>query len=390
MWSFICAVGSSGGDDEGHCWSQLGGYCLTGLWVLCRLKGWAVLEQSKCLFSAKQGENTWLSIVDWHKDDCGCYECILCADMGFLCSWDCPWESLGKSLTVSLSQKGEELPSPSPEEEAGTLVLQHAGFPGDLVTLFELLIPLKREDIGKHSLIPTAERRKGACNCLCFLPCWAEKFALCMLGNLISPWAWLKGGYCNLLVAQGKARYVTLLLRSTGWYSPCLPPSHALGRALWLTVIAGAETGWGWICTLVCRAWGSAWHWCYLSNHEPSESPWQVSKKDSVPASKWQPWAILEQGSCLGVGDPPGELLHFPAFTCRCLLLKDLSCKRDGRTQTCSTGLSEVAASFSKRTGFFQSWDCPEKSESLPQITLICFYCFTVCDECVSWILILN
>lgn len=243
MWSFIRAVGSSGGDDEGHCWSQLGGYCLTGLWVLCRLKGWAVLEQSKCLFSAKQGENTWLSIVDWHKDDCGCYECILCADMGFLCSWDCPWESLGKSLTVSLSQKGEELPSPSPEEEAGTLVLQHAGFPGDLVTLFELLIPLKREDIGKHSLIPTAERRKRACNCLCFLPCWAVKFALCMLGNLISPWAWLKGGYCNLLVAQGKARYVTLLLRSTGWYSPCLPPSHALGRALWLTVIAGGRDG---------------------------------------------------------------------------------------------------------------------------------------------------
>jgi len=90
-------------------------------------------------------------------------------------------------LTLSLFQKGKELPSHAPEEAAGALVLQQAVFPLDLVTLFKLLMSLKEEDMVKKPLTPTAERSKRACNCLCFQPCRAVRFALCILWNLISP-----------------------------------------------------------------------------------------------------------------------------------------------------------------------------------------------------------
>lgn len=79
-------------------------------------------------------------------------------------------------MTPFLSQEGKQPPSHTAEEETGALVLQQAAFPLDLVTLFKLLIPLQEKDTGKQSLIPTAERRKGVCNCLCFQPCQAVRF----------------------------------------------------------------------------------------------------------------------------------------------------------------------------------------------------------------------
>lgn len=66
--------------------------------------------------------------------------------------------------------------------------------------------------------------------------------------------------------------------------------------------------------------------------------------------------------------------------------------KKDGRTQVCSTEPSELAAQgLLKSLGASKTEIAGKnKSEFLPRITWIWFYCFTVSDEHISWILSLN
>lgn len=59
----------------------------------------------------------------------------------------------------------------------------------------------------------------------------------------------------------------------------------------------------------------------------------------------WQPGQFWSRGIAWEAGDPPGGLSHLPAFACRHLLPRNLSCEKAGRTQVCSSGPSGLAAS---------------------------------------------
>lgn len=105
--------------------------------------------------------------------------------------------------------------------------------------------------MGKQSLIPTAGRRKGACNCLCFQACRAVGFAACILWNWFPQQPDLQGGYCKLLVARGKATQASLLLERNGNRDTPAPSSTSrtrkgltAGRPRW-----GPWRGWvgGWM-----------------------------------------------------------------------------------------------------------------------------------------------
>lgn len=127
---------------------------------------------------------------------------------------------------------------------------------------------------------------------------------------------------------------------------------HWEGLYSWLSLL-GAETGHSWIYTLVHRVWGSAWHRCDPSNHEPSESPQQVRKWELCPSSKCcEVWGGSLGNS--GAGESRQRLESHLAFLpglLHLLLPKDLSCKKEGRTQVCSTGPSERAASLMQGLG---------------------------------------
>lgn len=97
------------------------------------------------------------------------------------CSWDNPcWRSLERwqsflhsSNPLSIPERHTP-PESRPWGEAGALTFQQSAFPLDVVTLLKLLMLLKEKGMEKPSLIPRAERRKGACNCLCGRLCWGS------------------------------------------------------------------------------------------------------------------------------------------------------------------------------------------------------------------------
>lgn len=197
--------------------------------------------------------------------------------------------------------------------------------------------------MGKQSLIPTAGRRKGACNCLCFQACRAVGFAACILWKWFPQQPDLQGGYCKLLVARGKATQASLLLERNGNRDTPAPSSTSrtrkgltAGRPRW-----GPWRGWvgGWIRALVRGARGSACRWCDPSDPEPSERPWQASKQEPCPCSKGRCGSAGAGNS--GAGESPGGAESPWRFWQGCCTQGPVG----------STGPSELAASLTQGRG---------------------------------------
>lgn len=109
--------------------------------------------------------------------------------------------------------------------------------------------------------------------------------------------------------------------------------------------------------------------------HPWATSPWQV-QAGAVSLLQALQGGEVWAGSLGRSGAEAPVRLETHLERCCTSVLKDLHPRKDGSTQVCSTERLELAASLSTRTG-------KKKSEFLPQITWICFYCFTVWDEYV-------
>lgn len=111
--------------------------------------------------------------------------------------------------------------------------MEQAASPLDLVMLLKLLISPKGEDRGSTCLFPAELREERECNCSCFQPCQAARFALCTLWNLISLAAWpgVVTGYhraaAQTFGCAGKSHGGSFLSESSGGW--CCP---YMGRAV--------------------------------------------------------------------------------------------------------------------------------------------------------------
>lgn len=187
--------------------------------------------------------------------------------------------------------------------------------------------------MGKQSLIPTAGRRKGACNCLCFQACRAVGFAACILWNWFPQQPDLQGGYCKLLVARGKATQASLLLERNGNRDTPAPSSTSrtrkgltAGRPRW-----GPWRGWvgGWVDGFAL--WSAERGAARAAGATPAipsrrSVPGRPASRSRVPAPRGgvgrQARAILEQGN------HPGER-RVPGASGRAVAPKDLSAPPD-------------------------------------------------------------
>lgn len=109
-------------------------------------------------------------LADEHWHGCG-HEFIPCPHAHETTSAEGPWRDVSNPLSIP---ERHTPPESRPWGEAGALMFQQSAFPLDVVTLLKLLMLLKEKGMEKPSLIPRAERRKGACNCLCGRLCWGS------------------------------------------------------------------------------------------------------------------------------------------------------------------------------------------------------------------------